>query len=126
MTDIRTPFPLVLENVLQTGGIGAAVARRRDRVVAVSPIIAGQALKGPADRMMAELGHEVSVVGVARLWAPYAATLVIDEADGHLAEAVARTGMRPVVAPTVMTGPSEAATLARTVLNAEADPAPVR
>jgi LPPG:FO 2-phospho-L-lactate transferase len=112
--------------VLQTGGIGAAVARRRKGVVAVSPIIAGQALKGPADRMMAELGHEVSVVGVARLWAPYAATLVIDEADGHLAEAVARTGMRPVVAPTVMTGPSEAATLARTVLNAEADPAPVR
>jgi LPPG:FO 2-phospho-L-lactate transferase len=112
--------------VLQTGGIGAAVARRRNRVVAVSPIVAGQALKGPADRMMAELGHEVSVVGVARLWAPYAAALVIDEADGHLAGAVARTGMRPVVAPTVMTGPSEAATLARTVLNAEADPAPVR
>jgi LPPG:FO 2-phospho-L-lactate transferase len=112
--------------VLETGGIGAAVARRRNRVVAVSPIIAGQALKGPADRMMAELGHEVSVVGVARLWAPYAATLVIDEADGHLAEAVARAGMRPVVAPTVMTGPSEAAALARTVLNAAADPAPVR
>jgi LPPG:FO 2-phospho-L-lactate transferase len=112
--------------VLETGGIGPAVASRRDRVVAVSPIIAGHALKGPADRMMAELGHEPSVVGVARLWAPYAATLVIDEADGHLAEGVARAGMRPVVAPTVMTGPQEAATLARTVLDAVADPAPAR
>jgi LPPG:FO 2-phospho-L-lactate transferase len=109
--------------VLQTPGIGAAVARRRDRVVAVSPIIAGKALKGPADRMLTELGHEASVVGVARLWAPYAAALVIDEADSALAGAVARAGMRPVVAPTVMTGPAEAAALARVVLDAAAAPA---
>ena len=112
--------------VLATGGIGAAVAARRDRVVAVSPIIAGKALKGPADRMLAELGHEASVVGVARLWAPYAATLVIDEADEPLAAGVAAAGMRPVVAPTVMTGPVEAAALARTVLDAAADPAGAR
>ena len=109
--------------VLQTPGIGAAVARRRDRVVAVSPIIAGKALKGPADRMLTELGHEASVVGVAHLWAPYAATLVIDEADRAVAGAVAAAGMRPVVAPTVMTGPAEAAALARVVLDAAAAPA---
>jgi LPPG:FO 2-phospho-L-lactate transferase len=109
--------------VLQTPGIGAAVARRRDRVVAVSPIIAGKALKGPADRMLTELGHESSVVGVAHLWAPYAATLVIDEADRAFAGAVAAAGMRPVVAPTVMTGPAEAAALARVVLDAAAAPA---
>ena len=106
--------------VLATGGIAAAVAARRARVVAVSPIVAGRALKGPADRMLAELGHEASVVGVARLWSPYAATLVIDEADALLAEAVATAGMRPLVAPTVMTGPAEAAALARTVLDAAA------
>ncbi len=106
--------------VLATGGIAAAVAARRARVVAVSPIVAGRALKGPADRMLAELGHEASVVGVARLWSPYAATLVIDEADALLAEAVAAAGMRPLVAPTVMTGPAEAAALARTVLDAAA------
>ena len=109
--------------VLATGGIGAAVAARRERVVAVSPIVAGKALKGPADHMLAELGHEASVVGVARLWSPYAATLVIDEADAALAAAVAAAGMRPVVTPTVMTGPTEAAALARTVLDAMADPA---
>jgi LPPG:FO 2-phospho-L-lactate transferase len=109
--------------VLQTPGVGAAVARRRDRVVAVSPIIAGKALKGPADRMLTELGHEASVVGVAHLWAPYAATLVIDEADRAFAGAVAAAGMRPVVAPTVMTGPAEAAALARVVLDAAAAPA---
>jgi LPPG:FO 2-phospho-L-lactate transferase len=105
--------------VLQTPGIGAAVMSQRDRVVAVSPIIAGKALKGPADRMLAELGLGASVVGVARLWAPYAATLVIDEADAALAGAVAAAGMRPVVVPTIMTGPPEAAALARAALDAE-------
>jgi LPPG:FO 2-phospho-L-lactate transferase len=109
--------------VLAVGGIGAAVAARRDRVVAVSPIIAGRALKGPADRMLAELGHEASVAGVARLWSPYAGTLVIDEADAGLAADVAAAGMRPVVTPTVMTGPAEAAALARAVLDTAADPA---
>jgi len=109
--------------VLATGGIGEAVTARRDDVVAVSPIIAGKALKGPADRMLAELGHDPSVVGVAHLWSPYAATLVIDEADAALAAEVAAAGMRPVVAPTVMTGRAEAAALARVVLDAAADPA---
>ena len=91
---------------------------RRDRVVAVSPIVAGAALKGPADRLMAELGHEVSVVGVARLYAPLAATLMIDVADAALAPAVEAAGMRCVVTPTVMRGPAEAAALALTVLSA--------
>ncbi len=103
--------------VLATGGIGEAVAGRRERTVAVSPIIAGKALKGPADRMLAELGHDPSVVGVARMWAPYAATLIIDAADASRAEEVEAAGMRAVVAPTVMSGPDEAAALARVVLD---------
>jgi LPPG:FO 2-phospho-L-lactate transferase len=104
--------------VLAVHGIADAVARRREDAVAVSPIIAGKALKGPADRMLANLGHEVSVVGVARLWAPLAATLVVDEADSELAAEVEAEGMRCVVAPAVMSGPTEAANLARTVLGA--------
>ena len=59
-------------------GMDDALAGRRDTVVAVSPIVAGTALKGPADRMLAELGHEASVVGVARLYAPICGCLVID------------------------------------------------
>ncbi|MDQ4098003.1 MAG: 2-phospho-L-lactate transferase, partial [Actinomycetota bacterium] len=74
------------------------------------------ALKGPADRLMAELGHEVSVVGVARLYAPLAATLVVDEADAALAPEVEALGMRCVVAPAVMRGLPEAAALAEVVL----------
>ncbi|MGH9056981.1 MAG: 2-phospho-L-lactate transferase [Acidimicrobiales bacterium] len=103
--------------VLATGGIGEVVASRRDAVVAVSPIVAGKALKGPADRMLSELGHEPSAVGVARLWAPYASTLVIDEADASLAPSVEAAGMRAVVTRTVMTNPGRSATLARTVLS---------
>ncbi len=57
---------------------------RRTQVVAVSPIVAGAALKGPADRLMAELGTEPSVVGVARLYAPWVGTLVVDVADAAL------------------------------------------
>ena len=74
--------------------------------MAVSPIVAGAALKGPADRLLAELGHEAIVVGVARLYAGLAGTLVIDEADADLAPAVEAEGMRCVVAPTIMSSPA--------------------
>jgi LPPG:FO 2-phospho-L-lactate transferase len=102
--------------LLAVPGVRDAVVARRDRVVAISPIVAGAALKGPADRLLAELGHEVSVVGVARLYAPLAATLVVDDADAALAPAVEAAGMRCVVTPTVMRGPAEAAALAMAVL----------
>ena len=104
--------------VLAVPGVAAAVEARRGDTVAVSPIIAGRALKGPADRMLTELGHEASVAGVARMWAPYAATLVIDTADAARAADVERAGMRPVVGPTIMSGPPEAAALGRLVLGA--------
>ena len=111
--------PLVsIDPVLAVPGVRDAVAARRDRVVAVSPIIAGAALKGPADRLLRELGHESSVVGVAGLYADLASALVIDEADAELAGAVAEAGMRPVVAPTIMRDDAAAATLATIVLDA--------
>ena len=106
--------------VLAIPGVEDAVGARRDATVAISPIIAGKALKGPADRLLAELGHEPSVVGVARLYAPIVSTLIIDEADATLADAVEAEGVRCVVAPTIMSGPAEAAALAKTVLAASA------
>lgn len=104
--------------VLAVPGIRDAVEKRRDRAVAVSPIIAGAALKGPADRMLRELGHESSVVGVARLYQSLVSTLVVDEADRSMSSAVEDEGVRCVVADTIMRGPSEAAALARTTLDA--------
>jgi LPPG:FO 2-phospho-L-lactate transferase len=99
-------------------GIDELLARRRDRTVAVSPIVGGAALKGPADRMLVELGHEASVVGVARLYAPIAAALVIDPVDAELAAAVEREGVRAVVQPSVMADPGVAAALAAATLDA--------
>jgi LPPG:FO 2-phospho-L-lactate transferase len=99
-------------------GVEEALRARRAGVVAVSPIIAGAALKGPADRMLTELGHEASVVGVARIYAQVAGVLVIDDADAHRAPEVEAEGLACVVAPTVMSGRAEAAALAGTVLAA--------
>ncbi len=99
-------------------GVDELLTARRDRVVAVSPIVGGVALKGPADRMLTELGHEASVVGVARLYRDVAATLVIDHADEHLREVVEAEGMRCVVTDTVMADRDVAAALARTTLTA--------
>ena len=99
--------------VLAVGGVTEALAARRERNAAVSPIVAGAALKGPADRMLRELGEESSVVGVARRYRNLVGTLVIDEADADLAPAVADTGVRAVVAPTIMSSPEAAAELAR-------------
>jgi len=108
---------LSIAPILAVPGIEQAVAARREDVVAVSPIVAGAALKGPADRIMAELGVEATVVGVARLYAPFTGTLVIDVADADLAAAVEAEGVRCVVTPTVMHGLPEAAALAETVVS---------
>jgi LPPG:FO 2-phospho-L-lactate transferase len=104
--------------VLAIPGVRDAVESRRAHCVAVSPIVAGAALKGPADRMMTELGHESSVVGVARLYRDLARTLVIDNADAANAAAVRDAGMQPVVCDTIMADPARSARLAQRVLDA--------
>jgi LPPG:FO 2-phospho-L-lactate transferase len=97
-------------------GVQEAVAARRSSVVAVSPLVGGKALKGPADRLMRELGHEDSVVGVARLYAPYVGTLVIDTADAEFTGAVEAEGLRCVVTDTIMRDPAAAADLCKVAL----------
>jgi LPPG:FO 2-phospho-L-lactate transferase len=104
--------------VLAIDGVRNALIARRARNVAVSPIVAGAALKGPADRMMRELGHEPSVVGVARLYAELASVLVVDEADAARANEVEAAGMECLVVPTVMSSPAVAASLARATIEA--------
>jgi len=85
--------------------------------VAVSPIIAGRALKGPADRMLASLGHESSALGVARIYAGILDWFVIDEADAALVHDVEALGMRAVVRQTVMHDDQERAHLATAILD---------
>jgi LPPG:FO 2-phospho-L-lactate transferase len=102
--------------ILAVPGIAEALAGRRERVVAISPIVGGRALRGPADHLLAELGHEASAVGVARLVRRYARCLVIDTLDADLSPKVGEAGVRAVVADTVMRTPEVAAALARTAL----------
>jgi LPPG:FO 2-phospho-L-lactate transferase len=111
--------PLVsIGPLLAVPGIEDVLVKRRDDVVAISPIVGGAALKGPADRLLRELGHEPSALGVARLYAPWVGTLVIDDVDDALAPAVEREGVRCIVTDTVMATRARAAALAEVVRRA--------
>lgn len=105
-----------------------AVAGMRDLVrsanaprVAVSPIIGGKALKGPADRMLATMGHEVSAYGVAAWYGDLLDGIVIDEQDAALAPRIETLGLRTLVTNTVMASVAARVWLARDVLQFASD-----
>jgi LPPG:FO 2-phospho-L-lactate transferase len=102
--------------ILQVPGMRDTLLRSQAPIIAVSPIIAGQAVKGPAARMLESLGKQVSVVGVAETYADLHATLIIDDADRDLADQVAAAGARPVIAPILMKTPEDRRALARLVI----------
>jgi LPPG:FO 2-phospho-L-lactate transferase len=106
--------------ILAVPGIREVLTRRREHVVGVSPIIGGKPVKGPADRLMSPLGHDVSALGVARAYREICATLVIDTTDREQAGAIAALGVRPVVTDTLMRDARVAAALARETLAAVA------
>jgi LPPG:FO 2-phospho-L-lactate transferase len=114
------PFVSV-QPILAVPGIEAALQTARSRgirVVAVSGIIGGRAVKGPADRMLRSLGHEVSALGVARQYTGIADVFVLDRVDEGLATAIEALGLRAVVAETLMTDDAARERLARIVLDA--------
>jgi LPPG:FO 2-phospho-L-lactate transferase len=106
--------------ILAVPGIRDALVARRNRVVAVSPIVGGAPVRGPADRLMGPLGLEVSCVGVAEAYREIAGTLVIDAVDRDRARDVEALGLRAVVADTIMDRLDVAAALARETLAAVA------
>jgi LPPG:FO 2-phospho-L-lactate transferase len=111
--------PLVsIGPILALHGVRSALATTRAPIVAVSPIVGGMALKGPAAAMLASLGHEVSPEGVARVYADFLDVLVIDERDAALAEDVDDAHVHPVVAPTIMVDLDAKTRLARAALDA--------
>ena len=112
------PFVSV-QPILGVAGIeaGLQAARARGvRVVAVSGIVGGKALKGPADRMLASLGHEASALGVARQYTGIADVFVIDTVDAALAPAIDALGLEVVVTDTIMSDDLRRAELAAEVL----------
>lgn len=108
---------LSIAPILAVPGLRALITGAGVPVIAVSPLIGGKAVKGPAAKIMAELGQEVSAAGIATLYAGLADHLVIDEADRTDAGAVTAAGLSPHVAPTLMSDAAASAALARVVLD---------
>ncbi len=109
--------PLVsIGPILALPGMRQALRATRARVAAVSPIIGGAPVKGPLHHMLKGLGHEVSAVGVARLYRGLADVFVLDQRDAAHAKRIAAFGMRPVVTETLMTSAAASRRLAATVL----------
>jgi LPPG:FO 2-phospho-L-lactate transferase len=104
--------------ILALPGVRSAIDGPGGRAprVGVSPIVAGRALKGPADRMLRSLGYESSAAGVAALYVGLLDLFVIDEADAALSPAILALGMEPRVLPTVMSSDEDRAILAAAIL----------
>jgi len=117
---ILTPSnPLVsIGPILAVPGVREALRDTQARIAAVSPIVGGRALKGPADRMLRDQGHESSAVGVARLYLDFLDVLVIDQQDEARRADIEALGLEVVVADTIMDSMEKKAALARTVLGA--------
>lgn len=105
--------------ILAVPGIREAIDAARVRgvpVVAVSGIVGGRALRGPADRMLASLGHESSALGVARLYVGLVDSFVLDTVDADLGPEIEALGMRVAITDTIMSDDPSRARLARDVL----------
>ena len=103
--------------ILAVPGMREAIAASRAPKVVVSPIIGGRALKGPADRMLASLGHEVSSVGVARMYEDIVDGMVIDSVDEDVREEIFELGMDVHATDAVMRGEPDRERLAREVMD---------
>lgn len=111
--------PIVsIGSILAVPGIHDALHEASGTIVAVSPIVGGMPIKGPADKLMRGLGIEVSAVGVTRCYRDFLDVMVIDERDAHLAQEIEDLGIPTVVTNTIMRDSASKAVLARTVLQA--------
>ena len=104
--------------ILAVGGIRQALSSRRVPCVAVSPLVGGRAVRGPADRMLLRLAGGTTPAHLAGLYAGLVDVLVLDEADAHGAEALAELGVRPLVTRTLMVDADAARRLAGDALDA--------
>jgi LPPG:FO 2-phospho-L-lactate transferase len=104
--------------ILAVPGIRDALRRTSAPIAAISPIVGGKAMKGPAARMMRSLGKPVSAAGVAELYRDFVNVFILDQADARFASKVEALEMRPVVTDTVMRGLPEKKALARVTLEA--------
>ena len=104
--------------ILAVPGIREELRNTKAKVIAISPIIGGRALKGPAADMLKDLGHQVSTLGVARIYSDFLDCFVLDRVDIALEQDIQRLGIRPIVSDTVMTNIESKVRLADEVMAA--------
>lgn len=104
--------------ILAVPGVREALHKTRGRIAAVSPIVAGEAVAGPAGILMASQGLPVSVAGVAQAYHDFLDMLIVDVRDAEAADELRRSGLRVQVAKTVMRTAEDKAELASAVLSA--------
>jgi LPPG:FO 2-phospho-L-lactate transferase len=102
--------------ILAVPGVRETIEKRRNHVVAICPIVGGKSLKGPSDRMLAQLGHDVSALGVARMYQDICGTMLIDPVDSAQLSAIEALGVKVVVHPTVMRNVEDKEILARRIV----------
>jgi LPPG:FO 2-phospho-L-lactate transferase len=103
--------------ILAVPGVRAALAQAKAPKVAVTPIVGGQAIKGPAAKMLAELGHDVSALGVARYYREWIDGFVLDAQDAALVPAIEQLGLKVKVADTMMRNDDDKRRVAADVLD---------
>lgn len=109
--------PLIsIAPILAVPGVREQLRVRKTDVFAVCPLVGGKSLKGPSDKMLAQLGHEATALGVAKLYTDFMATFVIDPADKTQAAAIGELGMKVAILPTVMKTRAQKHRLARALL----------
>lgn len=111
------PF-LSLAPILAIPAVAEALRRRRVQSVAVSPLVGGKAVKGPTDKIMVELGLGPSALEIANYLHPWMDKFIIDESDAPMAAAIEATGVKVIVAPTLMTSTADKIAVARATLTA--------
>ena len=104
--------------ILAVPGVREALHKTKGRIAAVSPIVAGEAVAGPAGILMASQGLPVSVAGVAQAYHDFLDMLIVDERDTDAADELRKSGLRVQIAKTVMRTMEDKAELARAVLSA--------
>jgi LPPG:FO 2-phospho-L-lactate transferase len=102
--------------ILAVPGIRETLTDCRAKVAAVTPIVAGKSLKGPSSKMFAELGLDVSALGVARIYQDVASAFILDETDIALKPPIEALGMRVITAPTIMQTDDQKQRLAEVIL----------
>lgn len=102
--------------ILGVPGVRNELRKRRTHVISVCPIVGGRSLKGPSDRMLEQLGHDVSPLGVARMYEDICGTMLIDPADSRYKPEIESLGFDVIIYPAVMRSVGDKESLARRVL----------